>query len=243
MKASNGPSAEQVYGEIRGEERERRKGTRSKGKYKAKEIVLACNVGNALLALQTEPELKGTFGYDEMLRTEVLLRPLLCDDPNFKIRPVTDADVTAVQTHLQWFGFCRLGKDTTHQAVDKVAREHSFHPLHDYLNGLEWDGNERLPEWLPTYLGTEKNEYIKGIGTMFLIGMVARVLRPGCKMVHAGARGRAGQVQIIGLQRLGRRLFLRSLAQPEQQRRQPASARQMADRSRRAPRLFARRDR
>jgi hypothetical protein len=68
---------------------------------------LASNVGNVLLALEQEPELMNGFGYDEMLRTEVLLRPLFSDDPNFILRPLTDADVTAVQAHLQWFGFRR----------------------------------------------------------------------------------------------------------------------------------------
>jgi predicted P-loop ATPase len=97
-----------------------------------------------------------------MLRTEVALRPLFSDDPKFKIRPVTDIDVTAVQVHLQWFGFPRLGKDTTHQAIDKVAREHSFHPIRDYLNGLEWAGIERLPEWLHAYLGAEQSDYTAG---------------------------------------------------------------------------------
>jgi predicted P-loop ATPase len=117
-----------------------------------------------------------------MLRTEVLLRPLFADEPNFRPRPVTDTDVTAVQVHLQWFGFPRLGKDATHQAVDKCARENAFHPVRDYLNGLEWDGFERLPEWLYAYLGTDKGDYTAGIGTMFLTGMVARILRPGCRL-------------------------------------------------------------
>ena len=134
-------------------------GTAPKGKYMHGKTSLACNAGNVLLALQTEPELKGAFGYDEMLRTEMLLRPLFGDEPNFKRRPVTDTDVTAVQVRLQWYGFPRLGKDTTHQAVDKDARENSFHPIRDYLNGLEWDGFERLPDWLHAYAGAERNDY------------------------------------------------------------------------------------
>jgi predicted P-loop ATPase len=167
-------------------QQERRKkgptGKAPKEKYMPGKTSLACNAGNVLLALQTEPELKGAFGYDEMLRTEILLRPLFGEDPNFKPRPVTDADATAVQVHLQWYGFRRLGKDTTHQAIDKYARENSYHPLRNYLTGLEWDGVERLPEWLHAYLGTDKNDYTARIGTMFLIGMVARILRPGCKL-------------------------------------------------------------
>jgi 5S rRNA maturation endonuclease (ribonuclease M5) len=156
----------------------------SEDKYMKHKTELACNAGNILLALQTEPELKGAFVYDEMLCTELLMRPLFKDDPNFKPRPVTDADVTAVQAHLQWFGFRKLGKDTTHQSVDKVARENSFHPVRNYLDSLKWDGLERLLGWLHTYLGATQDDYTVGIGTMFLIGMVARILRPGCKHDH-----------------------------------------------------------
>jgi hypothetical protein len=112
------------------------------------ESKLANNVGNVLLALDQEPEIMNAFGYDEMLRCEVLLRPLFRGDVNFKPRPVSDADVTAVQAHLQWSGFRQLGKATTHEAIDKHARDHAFHPVRDYLNGLRWDGSSRLSAWL-----------------------------------------------------------------------------------------------
>src|SRR5262249_44397762 len=141
-----------------------------------------CNVGNALLALKQEPEVMNAFAYDEMLRTEVLLRPLFGNEPNFVRRPVTDADVTALQAHLQWFGFRRLGRGTTHEAVDKHAREHAFHPVRDYLNALVWDRTPRLDTWLAQYLGARQDEYTKRIGAMFLIGMCARIFEPGCKL-------------------------------------------------------------
>jgi predicted P-loop ATPase len=141
---------------------------------------LACNVGNVLLALNQEPGLMNAFGYDEMLRTEVLLRPLR-KEQNFKVRPVTDADVTAMQSWLQWYGFRGLGKDAAHDAVNKHARDHAFHPVRDYLNRLKWDKKLRLATWLHEYLDAEENKYTGSIGTMFLIGMVARIFEPGCK--------------------------------------------------------------
>jgi predicted P-loop ATPase len=154
----------------------------TKGNYMQGKSALASNVGNVLLALEQEPEIMNAFGYDEMLRTEVLLRPLFRDDPHFVPRPVTDADITAVQAHLQWFGFRRLGTGATHDAIDRHARAHSFHPVRDYLDGLRWDGKPRLGTWLATYAGAEPTEYSEHIGTMFLIGMVARICKPGCKL-------------------------------------------------------------
>jgi predicted P-loop ATPase len=150
--------------------------------YMKKFTDLACNVGNVILALKQEPELMNAFGYDEMLRAEVLLRPLFCKEPNFKARPATDADVSAVQSWLQWKGFRKLGSGVTHEAVNAYAREHSFHPVRDYLERLCWDGKPRVRTWLHKYLGAEDNEYTNEIGTMFLIGMVARMLNPGCKL-------------------------------------------------------------
>ena len=154
---------------------------------------IICNLGNVLLALRDEAALSDTFAYDEMLCTPTLLRPLFKAEPNFTARPVTDADVAAVQEDLQWKGLHRIGKDIVHQAVEKRARECSFHPIRDYLDGLSWDGKQRLEKWLVTYLGAEDVEYVKGIGKMFLISMVARIFAPGCKAdympVLEGAQG------------------------------------------------------
>jgi predicted P-loop ATPase len=145
---------------------------------------MASNLANTLLALRDDPKLAHAFGYDEMLNAPVLLRPLGGQETNFVVRPVDDADVAVVQEYLQWAGLRRLGKDTAHQAVFARAKECAFHPVRDYLNGLRWDGAERLDRWLPAYLGTEDTPYACTIGVMFLLSMVARVYQPGCKADH-----------------------------------------------------------
>jgi predicted P-loop ATPase len=165
----------------------------TKGLYMKTKTAWACNVGNILLALEQEPELIGAFGYDKMLACEVLLRPLFKVDPSFKPRPITDADVIAVQNHLQWFGFRRLGKNTTFDAVEKYARDHAFHPVRKYLDKLAWDGKDRLRTWLTSCLKADDNNYTNEIGKMFLISLVARIYRPGCKvdymMILEGEQG------------------------------------------------------
>jgi predicted P-loop ATPase len=71
-----------------------------------------------------------------------------------------------------------------HQAVDVRAHECRFHPVRDYLDQLCWDETARLKDLLPTYFGAEASPYTQTIGRMFLVSMVARVLRPGCKADH-----------------------------------------------------------
>jgi predicted P-loop ATPase len=68
-----------------------------------------------------------------------------------------------------------------HQAVDQRAMERAFHPVRDYLAGLRWDKTHRLDAWLSTYLGSDKGAYEAKIGRMFLVGMVARIFKPGCQ--------------------------------------------------------------
>ena len=144
------------------------------------------NLANAILALREDPALKDLFAFDEMLRAPLLKSPVPHRDSRpveaFEQRPIRDEDITAVQEWLQLAGLVSLSKDTVHQAVDLRSRERAFHPVRDYLNGLRWDGTPRLETWLNTYLGVKQTPYAARTGTIFLIGMVARIFVPGCKV-------------------------------------------------------------
>jgi len=141
------------------------------------------NVASAMIGLRDDPTLRDALAYDLMQRTAYVVThlPGEAPGPDHTFRPVEDVDVTAVQEYLQLAGLPRLGKDTAHQAVDKRAVERSFHPVQDYLTKLQWDGTPRVGTWLSYYLGAEHNDYTAGIGKMFLVAMVARVMRPGVK--------------------------------------------------------------
>jgi predicted P-loop ATPase len=147
---------------------------------------LVANVANALTALRHDPELRGLFRYDEMQRGAVLTGPIPgAKNEGSYPKHFADHHATAIQEHLQRSGLPRIGKETIHQAVDAVGREHSFHPVRDYLNGLSWDGERRLDEFLTYYLGAEPSDYNHEIGLMFMVSTVKRIFEPGCQADYA----------------------------------------------------------
>jgi len=75
-----------------------------------------------------------------------------------------------------------MGIEAMWQAVEVVARENRFHPVRDWLDGLEWDGIPRAHDWLHYYAGAERTAYVMAIGRMMLVALVARVFDPGCKV-------------------------------------------------------------
>ena len=97
-----------------------------------------------------------------------------------------DDDIARLQECLQFMGLPRVGREIVGQAIEVFARERRFHPVRDWLDGLEWDGVSRFDRWLFRYFGAAADdndaiEYVAAIGRMFLIAMVARVFRPGCQ--------------------------------------------------------------
>jgi predicted P-loop ATPase len=142
------------------------------------------NLANALTALRTDPALCGALAYDQMLCAPMLMHPIGNPLSVEGLRPLTDKDVTDIQDYLQHAGLKRIGRDDVRHAVESYADENSFHPVREYLEALQWDGQPRLNVWTITRLGAELTEYNKAVGQMFLISMVARIFEPGCKADH-----------------------------------------------------------
>jgi predicted P-loop ATPase len=155
----------------------------------------ASNVANALTLLTTDPKLKNIVAFDEMLRLPMLMETGLfgSGEANFKPLPLRDADVALIQEYLQLNGLKRIGKETVWQAVERRAWECRYHPVRNYLDHLRWDGKPRLETWLANCLGAPSNDYTAEIGKLFLIAMVARIYKPGCKadymMILEGPQG------------------------------------------------------
>ncbi len=139
------------------------------------------NVANALTALRYAPPWQGVHHFNESTLAVVGKAP-----PPFECAPATpfpwaDEHDVRVTEWLQHQGI-PANKEIAAQAVQTVAREHPFHPIRDYLESLKWDGIKRIDDWLTPYLGADPSDYARAVGAKFLIGGVARIFTPGCKV-------------------------------------------------------------
>ncbi len=66
-------------------------------------------------------------------------------------------------------------------AIGIVANENGYHPIRDYLNGLTWDGTERIRTCLHHFLGADSDQYTYEALRLFLLGAIHRAFHPGCK--------------------------------------------------------------
>jgi predicted P-loop ATPase len=141
---------------------------------------------NVIMILQRHPAWQDVIGLDEFANRVMIRQP---PDGIEGFEPQewsNDHDVSLglwfAQQDDRMLKMIVKSTDTISQAVNFVASKNRFNPVRDYIDGLEWDGQDRLPTWLSDYLGVTENEYSALVGTYWMLGMVARVYEPGCQM-------------------------------------------------------------
>jgi putative DNA primase/helicase len=81
------------------------------------------------------------------------------------------------------------------------------HPVRDWLDALEWDGEPRITEVLIEVLCAKgESVYLAGVLRRFMIAAVARVMKPGCKADN--------MLVLVGAQGGGKSTFARVLGEP-----------------------------
>jgi predicted P-loop ATPase len=143
--------------------------------------LIAC-FDNAALMLENSPEWAGVLGYNEFVGGILIRRPAPAPVSAVVGAEIEDVFDTEAIRWLERRGI--LAKtDMVRRVIDLLARRNSFHPVADYLRSLPaWDGVKRLGTWLEKYCHVEPSKYAQAVGEKFLIGAVARVMQPGCKM-------------------------------------------------------------
>ncbi len=141
-------------------------------------------VENALIALRSCPEWDGVLAYDEFAVTPMALQPppwLQRLHNKWEPRLWADDDDVRTTAWLQRNDICINSLRSVAAAVLTVARERSYHPIRDYLEGIEWDGGDRVEGFAANMLGAARTPYHEAVSRVLFVSGVARIMQPGCK--------------------------------------------------------------
>ena len=127
---------------------------------------------NVILALSEFPEYE--FTYNEFTERDMI------NGEN-----ATDKSIAKLSRIMQQTLHFAPSKDALHEGVSLLCDEKPFHPIRDYLQGLEWDGRLRLARFAETYFGTDGNPLVNAAARLIPLGMAGRILQPGCKFDYA----------------------------------------------------------
>lgn len=138
-------------------------------------------------ALQYDLALRGVVAYNELTNTAQCRKAWPW--PHAKAGDIRGADALLLGKYLtDTYGLPSISKSALEEAIQTVAHTERFHPLREWLLGLEWDGKPRVDKWLVYTLGETPQtlkapmlEYMSLVGRYWLLGMVNRVMEPGCK--------------------------------------------------------------
>lgn len=160
--------------------------------------VVDSNTRNAVHVLQHDPYYAhARFWYDEFLD-----RVMLANSPTREWR---DEDDTRVTVDLQdRYELKKISSSVAGEAVRYVARQRTTHVVRDWLTNLKWDETPRIKTAFQEYWGAADDEYTQCASANFFIGLVARIIKPGCKLdtmcVFEGPQGakKSTALEVLG---------------------------------------------
>ena len=140
-----------------------------------------------IAALESAPELQGVVAYDELRNTVVCRRAFPW--PYSKPGEIRGADALLLGKWLtDTWGLPSISKASLDEGIQTVAHSQRYHPVREWLGGIVWDKKPRIDRWLMHALGETPAtvpaalaEYLGLVGRYWVMGMVWRVMEPGCK--------------------------------------------------------------
>ena len=132
---------------------------------------------NCVTVLQYDPLLSGAIIFHLLTHLIEIVTPMGWKRGS---NTLTDTDMKYLLLYLEETNGIVNAKKIEH-AVRIAANENQHHPVRDFLNGLRWDGQERIRFALHKFLGAPVDEYTHQALRLFMLGAICRVFEPGCK--------------------------------------------------------------
>lgn len=157
-------------------------------------------INNCMIVFHRDPVLKGAIRKNELSGKIDVVGSLGWQRTSSS---VTDTDVYQIQWYLEK-NYGLKNDRIINKALNIAASENRYHPIRDCLEKLEWDGQKRIDDLLPRYLGADNDNYTKEIMRLLMLAAIHRVYEPGCKFEI--------MVCLVGGQGAGKSTFFRFLA-------------------------------
>jgi len=154
-------------------------------------------IDNAVLILNNDPLFAGNIK-DNLFRERIELDGNMPWSRSYV--DVTDKDDIHIRHYIEKTYHYRNDK-AVRDAMQIVATENEYHPVRNWLKSLEWDGTERVRYALPHFLGTSGSDYEYECLKLFMLGVISRVFKPGCKFEY--------MLCLVGGQGAGKSTFIR----------------------------------
>ena len=151
-------------------------------------------LNNIDLILRNDSEFSGKIQYNEFTCRK-----------QFERENWTDKDDSRIKLYIERkYGIKNVTVDNIVHACNILTDENKYHPIKDYLNGLKWDGVNRIETLFIDFLGAKDNEYTRKVAKITLISAIARIYNPGCKVDTVTC--------LVGSQGIGKSKFISKIS-------------------------------
>lgn len=124
-------------------------------------------------------------------------------DVDGNIRRWTDVDESASRAYIEEaYGIHSVQKHG--DALACLFSSRKYHPIKQVIEGIVWDGTDRISTTLTKWMGVEDNAYSREVSRLIFAGGIHRLYNPGCKFEDMPV--------LVGGQGAGKSSFVRFLA-------------------------------
>ena len=155
---------------------------------------------NYIKVLQSDPLLTGSLRFNILTQRIDVVKTLWWNSGTV---PLTDEGEDFLSAYFEHYYGMNHEKNMQ-KALRIVANDRKYHPICDYLENLDWDGEERIRHVLKKYMGSDDSDLTYHCLLHFLLGAILRVFHPGCKYEEMFC--------LVGGQGAGKSTFFRFLA-------------------------------
>lgn len=138
---------------------------------------IEATINNVTMAL-ARPDITGIDLRYDQFRDEIMFTP---HNKPGQWRAFTDADYSRLRITLEKGGFKPIGRELIRDSVLLTADDNPFDSAIEWINGLEWDGVQRIGGYLTNYFDAEDSDYARAVSMYLWSALAGRVTVPGIK--------------------------------------------------------------